>query len=458
MKPNPLLAAVALCLALLMARPASAKCHITGVSQTEDSRTARIDFGRVNLASAYLQPPGTLLASIIVPPTNYTWGGAHAESVLWYCDKSDLKNLHFLVSTNGDARHNGHNDIGAADNLSDVYATWFEYIGLRQSMAGVTLSRHWKKVELQDYDQDKNCEDWRDKHTRKPLKDKICIRLKHIPPLHAELYRVRTLPPASGPTWGGCTPMAKIRPPPASNLYTCIQPSSYIQLAGSIKHGPGHIGIRHDMEGEDHNNHYQFWWADNGFGYGMHGATSFSSTPTCVARSATPQVLFPAISVNDLNTGKSATTNFSVQLECSSEAISGTGKDETAIGLQASPGALAAAQRLNGLVNASGGVQYLLSDDYGAVGVARGVGIRLQRAADNAEVFFLGRGSTGGRTEAGWNSFMRGADMTGLSPQPGYSHWNLEFNAILEALPKATGETITPGKVRATAHVLVKVQ
>jgi len=457
MKSSPLFAAAVLCLTLLLVRPASARCHITGVSQTEDTRTALIDFGRVNLASAYLQPPGTLLASLVVPSTNYTHHGANAESVLWYCDKSDLPNLHFLVSTNGDARYSGHNDIGAADNLSDVYATWFEYIGLRQSMAGVTLTRHWKKIDLQGYDQDEKCGDWRDGRTGRPLKDKICIRLKHIPPLHAELYRVSTLPPARGSTWGGCTPMAKILPPPVTNLYTCVQPSSYIQLAGSIKHGPGHIGIQHDMEGEDHNDHYQFWWVDNGFGYGMRGATSFTSAPTCVARSATPHVQFPGISVNDLNAGKSATANLSVQLECSSNAISGTGRNETAIGLQASPGALAAAQRLN-LVNARGGVRYLLPDEYGAPGVAQGVGIRLVRAADNADVYFLGRGTPGGRTNAGWNPFLRGASMSGLSSQPGYSHWNIDFNAILEALPKATGETITPGKVRATAHVLVKVQ
>jgi len=146
-----------------------------------------------------------------------------------------------------------------------------------------------------------------------------------------------------------------------------------------------------------------------------------------------------------------------VQLECSSDAISGTGRNETAIGLQASPGALAAAQRLN-LVTASGGVRYLLPDEYGAPGVARGVGIRLVRAMDTTDVFFLGRGTTGGRTDAGWHPFLRGANMSGFSQQPGYSHWNIGFTAILEALPEASRETITPGKVHAAAHVLVKVQ
>jgi len=453
MTSNRLPALLMLCLALLLARPASAICHITGVPQTEDWHTAQINFGRVNLASAYLQPPGTLLASLLVPSTNYTHNGAHAESVLWYCDKSDLPKLFFLVSTNGDSRYDGYDEIGGGDGLSDVYATWIEHVGIRQSMAGVTLTRWWKRIDLQGHDE--NCEDWRDQHG-KPLKDKICIRLKHIPPLHVELYRVTNLPREEGPIWPTCYPMAK--PTPGGTPYTCLQPSSYIQLASPAQHGPDHIGIAHDLPGQDHRVHYQFWYVDNGFGYGLRGASSFSNMPTCVARSATPHVLFQAISVNELNAGKSAAANVSVQLECSSEAISGTGRNETAIGLQVSPGALAAAQRLNLVDVSGGGVRYLLSDDYGAADVARGVGIRMARVADGVNVFFLGRGTTGGRMNAGWNPFMRGADMTGLSPQPGYSYWDIEFNAILEALPKASREAITPGKVRATAHVLVKVQ
>jgi len=442
MKTHPLPIFLLLCLALLSARPANAWCYVTGVSQTEDWRTAQIDFGRVNLADAHLQPPGTLLASTIVPPTNYTFGGANAESILWICDKEDLPELHFLVSNNGDSHVDGYHEIGGNDSY--IYSTWFEYVGIKQSMAGVTLARKWRRVDLPTQDYTDNCKKDR---WGNPLKNKICIRLKHIPPLHVELYRVATLTPNwGGFTYGDCWPMAK--PTSTGKLYTCTQPNSYIQLVGP--------GLAHDNVDDDHAWRFNFWGADNGFGYGMRRATSFSRSNTCVARSATPQVLFPPISVNELKTG-SATANFSVQLECSNEAISGSGKNETAIGLQASPAAFTTAQRLH-LVNGSGGISHLLSDQYDSPGTARGVGIRLQRARDNADIYFLGKGSTGGGTAAGWNPFMRGANMTGLSPQPGYSYWTIEYNAILEPLPKTAGETITPGKVRATAHVLVKVQ
>jgi len=219
-----------LCFALLPTYPASAGCHITGVSQTEDGRSAQIDFGRVNLASAYLQPPGTLLASIIVPPTNYTWGGANAESVLWICDKKDLPTLHFLVSNNGDSRFDGYHEIGGEG--SRIYSTWFEYVGIRQSMAGTPLTRKWQKINLPPHNYEDNCK-----------KGKLCIRLKHIPPLHVELYRVGTLTPDwGGLTYGDCYPQAK--PTPTGKPYTCTQPSSYIQLVGP--------GISHDNEGEDH--------------------------------------------------------------------------------------------------------------------------------------------------------------------------------------------------------------
>jgi len=65
-----------LLLLVLMPLSSWARCKSTGVSQTEDTRTALMPFGKINLFDSYFHPPGTLLASIVVPPTNYTFGGA----------------------------------------------------------------------------------------------------------------------------------------------------------------------------------------------------------------------------------------------------------------------------------------------------------------------------------------------------------------------------------------------
>lgn len=104
MKSKIVLFINALMLLLLVMASTSgwARCKTTGVAQTEDSRTAAIPFGRINLYDSYFYPVGSLLASVVVPPTNYTYGGANAGSVLWECDASDLSSIYFLVATNGD--------------------------------------------------------------------------------------------------------------------------------------------------------------------------------------------------------------------------------------------------------------------------------------------------------------------------------------------------------------------
>ena len=69
--------------------------------------------------------------------------------------------------------------------------------------------------------------------------------------------------------------------------------------------------------------------------------------------------------------------NFNVSIECSNQVTSGTASNQTAIGIQTSNGAFAAAQQL-GLVNAQNGVTALLSDNYTDAQSAKGVGIFLK--------------------------------------------------------------------------------
>lgn len=116
----------------------------------------------------------------------------------------------------------GFYDAGGPDGLSDVYATWFAFVGLKQTMAGVTLGRYWKKVPITSY---------------ATQGTKIQIRLQDIPPLHAELYRISTLPDTSATTsWCGNNNtdssgvgFAK----PSGTIYNCVQPNAYIQLSGT---------------------------------------------------------------------------------------------------------------------------------------------------------------------------------------------------------------------------------
>lgn len=138
-------------LVALIQSSAWATCSNTRVGQTEDGRSALIEFGKINMTDTYFAPVGSLLATTVVPSTNYTSGGASGSSVLWECDATDLPNIYFLVATNGDDRVGGFHNAGGPDGLSDVYATWFAFVGLKQTMAGVTLGRYWKKVPITSY-------------------------------------------------------------------------------------------------------------------------------------------------------------------------------------------------------------------------------------------------------------------------------------------------------------------
>lgn len=406
---------------------AYAACRSTGASQTEDDRTAPIVFGTVNLTSAYLQPVGSLIGRAIVPPTKYTFGGANAATVLWECDLADAPNIQFLVATNGDDQIGGFWDLGKNDGLANVYATYYRYVGLKQTMDGTVISRTWQALPVKNY---------------ATVGGKIQIRLQDLPTLYAELYRVSSLAPGSGHPTAYCGGVQI-----ATGAYSCIQPNTYIQLKG-----PGLTG---DSAGQDSAYNFAFWGVDNGFGYGMRTGNTLWNEPTCVARNATPLVMFNTMSVDALQAGLSAQANFNVSVECSNQAVSGTASRQTAIGIQPSLGAYTAAQRLN-LLTGQNGVTALLSDNYDDAEAAKGVGIFLKNSNTGAEMNFVGQpGLSGGGAAAGWYPVLSGAQPNG-STESGYTHYVHSYTATLKKLPGA--EPVKAGKVHSTAYVLVKVQ
>nr|WP_227591443.1 fimbrial protein [Acinetobacter sp. Marseille-Q1620] len=409
-----------------------------------DSYAAPLNFGKINMTTTYLQPVGSILGSIIVPPSSYSYNGGNADSILWVCDEADLPNIYFLAATNGDEPFGGHVETGLQDGLSGVYATWWKYIGLKQTMSGVVLSRYWQKIPITSYEK---------------LNGKINIRLRDVPPLEAVLYRISQLPNfsrgsycntamivsgsySSGKTANGAT-------------ISCNQPSAYIQLSGDKT--VTFSGINRDYEGEDSNVNFSFWTA-NGIIYGLNTSnTTLTNTPTCVARNATPLVNFAPISKTELENGSKVPAVFNVEIECSDSMISGTGTNQTAIGFQVSDGAYQAASNLGFVSSTNGSVSYLLSDEYGINSdIATGVAIKLYNAASNKEMVFLNQfGIAGGGEAAGWYPVLQGTPYLVGSAASGYTSYLQHYRAELIALP---GMNITSGKVKATATVLVKVQ
>jgi len=433
-------ACLLLCLTLLLAQPASAVCFVTAKAVTTPEAAAAIPFGRINLEDAALQPVGTLLASVAVPPSNYTYGGAHADTPLWNCHETDVqKDLHFLVSVNADSRFGGAVEIEESHvGVDGVHATWFNEVGLRLSVDGVVLNGKWKRVPLKTWAPDPT------------NKNRIVIRLQDVPTLQAELYRVdRQVPKAPG-AWacGG-----KQQPPSTTGTaYNCLEPSAYIQLSGPTIVPLGWA----DREGEEHHTHFKFWGQYNGFGYTLYNALTLSATPSCVVHNHTPEVRFATTSVEALKTGSKVPANFSVELDCSDSAISNDSQQQPIIGLQTSYKAYLAAKNLK-LVNPNNGVEYLVSDDDASgTDLAKGVGIRL--SAGGEERVFVGHpGTIGDKSDgpsAGWYPASQGVSNMGETSS-GRRRMRLDFTATLEKLPQA--QSVTPGKVHATAHVLVKV-
>lgn len=420
---------ILICLSALYSLPVFAHCNRTDYLKAGDAEATKIDFGTVNLSSSYLQPVGTLLSSVVVPSTTYTYKGAVASTVLWECDVADLPNIQFLVATNGDDRVGGFYDLGVNDGIPDTYATYFRYIAIKQMMSGATISRYWQAIPIQNYE---------------IVGNKLHIRLQDIPPLYAELYRVSQVAPRGGRTHycGNSTTQGQID----SGTYTCMQPSAYIQLQGP--------GMTSDQAGQDSAYNYRFWNADNGFAYTMWGNNTLVSQHTCVARSVTPFVLFDTMNASALNEGQSVQSNFNVSIECSNLVDSGTNASQTAIGLQVSNRAYKLAQRF-GLVNASLGVPVLLSGRYDDANMAKAVGIYLSNANTGQDMNFIGQSNVHAGALSGWYPVLLGAQASG-SAETGYISYIHTFTATLKKVPGLG--TVTPGKVQATAYVLVRVQ
>jgi len=277
--------------------------------------------------------------------------------------------------------------------------------------------------------------------------------------LQAELFKVSTETPPyghSGSLYCAGYVDGPIKsasdPTPEGTVYACQYPHAYIHL-----HGPG-LEAYQDEEDQDHYWYHKSWTGNNGFGYTLYRAVTLSDTHTCVVHTATPHVHFDPISVQQLYNKETVSANIHIELDCEETygpVISGTEESSTAIGLQVSTKAFTAAKRL-GLAE-DGGVEYLVSGDYGKPDFAKGVGIGLYQLDERRR--FVGQPGTvgAGRPKgpgAGWYPALQGAQLNHNSPAD-RRRYQVDFTARLMRLP---GQEISPGKVHATATVLVKVQ
>ncbi|WP_371972090.1 fimbrial protein [Acinetobacter sp. AL9] len=450
------------------------------VTDTGDNAAAKIPVGNLHLYNNTIQPAGTKISEVTVSPMEYKVRNALAETILWRCapDTNNMSDVRFLVATNGNALHGGEELVQSIDvgGQTNVYYTGFQGIGIRQTMAGVTLTKTWKTVPVS---YDIGTYTGTVSNATQCPSGWYCIRLKHIPNLTVEFFKVDGSPSFSLV----CGSVED------SGNYSCEEPSAYIQLADSSSSG-GPVPFSHDLEGQDSETLFDFLGVNNGFGYTLYNAAYLvPAANTCWATTANTQtVTLPLTTTAHLDAGGQVATDFNIEIECTGGVNAGLNTGQFAVGIQASQASYTQAQAL-GLVNANQGVTALVSDDYATNAArAKNVGIFLYKDGGSTLMNFVGQpgftGSgfppttvgflsnacswdnplidgTGDKTcylpvnfpngnNAGWYAF---PDLTQSS---GTKTTTIPLRAVLKKLPSAGA--VTAGSVLATAHVLVKMQ
>ncbi|WP_342322838.1 fimbrial protein [Kosakonia sp. BYX6] len=427
---------------LFISLPVSALCSKgPDFVRTElDAWGVGLGLGTVNVSSLAIHPVGTPLgANIVTFANNPRYRGP--ESILWVCDIADKNNIFEIISTNGDDRNGGFFDLGAADGYPNYYSTLFSHVGLRLTHvnSGTVFTRQYQRIPMKNYGLSADG-------------TKIFIRVKDFSPIRADLIRISSVSLFGKAPSDYCGKKYQI----TTGAYTCDQPNGYVSFCS-----PNSPATYCDSGDSAYD--FNGWWKDNWMAINMGNATipgaNLVSRPTCVAKSVTPIVMFPTISITDLNNGQSAQSHFDVRVLCEGLSNSGTVQGMTALGLQVPYDSYLAAKQLN-LVNASGGVSHLLPANYGQPGVAGGVGIRIANANSGVLRNFLGwyhcqSGTCLTGNNGGWYAVRDGATMVSSGGAHGISEYAVNFNAYLTRI---AGQTVTAGKVDASAQVLVKVQ
>ncbi|MFC0225515.1 fimbrial protein [Serratia aquatilis] len=382
----------------------------------------------ININNTTFQPNGTLIASGTVSFINAGAQPYNADQILFRCTASEAGKLFEFYATNGDSIYAGYSEVGASYGLPESYQTYANGMALRATnlVTGEYYSRYWKSRPLTNLDTDS--QGW------------ILVKAKNFSDTKIELFRLTS---AVG-SWTG------------TGMLSWTQPATYIAFrGGSLSSGLSN--------GADSSSIYYGWYAYWPGAVNLHNHIYIRRSATCSVTNVTPTVVFPIITVAELKSGVTRQAPITIQFGCQMGApantgvtaiASGTGANQTAMGILVNP-ANAAAAVSAGFGTAGSGVSYLLSDGYGTnPAIATGVGIQISRT--NGTVLNLLSTLSGtvlGGTAAGWYPVLDDA-VVGTTVS-GVTTYTKNLNATLKALP---GKTITAGKVTATAQVIIQVQ
>ncbi len=438
-------------LAALLAAPCWATCYkVTSVGSATTTSSTQIRPGEgsagawagacdtcngslglpsvINVSDASFQPDGTLIASAVAPLSQYSnSSGYDPERVFFRCAPED--DVYEMFSSNADDLYSGWyqggDSVGNSIGLQSAYRTAWPNVLLRLTHieTGQYFTDIWRERLLSGLDIDS--------------RGFQLVKAKNLSAVRAELFRA---------------PLEATRyysPTAASQMYAYTQPAGYIAIKGP--------GLAYPNVGASHYGNYSGWHYNWPGAIGLYNDVTLKRYPTCAVTNVTPHVVFPSISIGEINAGASREIPFEVAFKCQTGVINSTAANGTALGIKASAGALAAAASL-GLVNANGGLSYLVSDRYGQPGMAQGVGIRLLRDGSAMNLLANEDSAMGSNAEArGWYPVIGNAS-NNTGEAGGISQYSETFRARLEKLAVGSMPSVTPGRVEATAQVVIRVQ
>lgn len=371
------------------------------------------------------QPEGTLLgtgSATFIP--NGRTGGYSINQILFKCDISDLGALYEYYATNGDSTYAGMHVVSGID---EAYYTYVNNVAVRLTnlKTGEYYSRYWKRRELTEDDLFNDGSN-------------IYVPASAFSDVAVELIRVdNTSYGANG---------ANVYP------YAWTEPAGYIAFQGGGL-SPS-LAVNADSLA-NYSGYYDAWPG----GWTLTGQATFVRGAACRIEDYPTTVHLTAITASELGSGGVSQSPFSVSVECESGAVSGTDAStissaNVAMGfLVNNANAASAAARL-GLTTNAGAYTWLLDNNYGANGVASGVGIRIYSGKKSGEALNLLPNLTtmGSGNIGGWYGYK---DLTEQISSGSTEIYSGDFTASLEAIPD---ETITSGSVYAQLQVVVSFQ
>ncbi|MBW7984745.1 fimbrial protein [Enterobacillus tribolii] len=381
----------------------------------------------ININSLAFQPSGTVIAS--GSSSFYELGDVTftPEQVLFRCTADEAaKGLYEYYATNGDSTYAGMHDDGATEGIPETYRTRYQGMGIRitNTNTGEYFSRYWKARELTNLDKDS--QGW------------ILVKAKNFSGVRTELIRLNN---SSGLT--------------SSGQYDWSQPAAYIAFKGGTRSTNLEVGADSATK---YNGWHDYWPG----AISLHKRITIRRSATCLVSNVTPNVTFPIISVAELNQNVTRQAPIQIQFFCQTGApansgltafVSGTAASQTAMGILVNT-ENAISAFAEGFGTPNGGVNYLLSDGYDTdPNIATGVGIRISDKNSKALTLLTALGGYGTGETAGWYPVLDATEQG--STLNGITFYTKNLTATLMKLP---GKTVTTGKIKATAQVVIQVQ